>query len=62
VRDRRRDARALEELLISADLGLAATPNHRGREGAATQCTSLRDLVKNEIRQVFMPSIVRSPS
>ena len=45
---------ALEELLISADLGLAATAriidavNARSRNGA-----SLRDLVKQEIRDVF---------
>src|SRR3954468_1194322 len=45
---------ALEELLISADLGVAATGriiaavNARSRNGA-----SLRDLVKEEIRNVF---------
>jgi fused signal recognition particle receptor len=45
---------ALEELLISADLGVAATTriiaavNSRSRNGA-----SLRDLVKQEIRAVF---------
>jgi fused signal recognition particle receptor len=45
---------ALEDLLISADLGMAATSRiiaavkGRSREGA-----SLRDLVKDEIRQVF---------
>jgi fused signal recognition particle receptor len=45
---------ALEELLISADLGLPATSRiiadvrSRPRDGA-----SLRDLVKNEIRRVF---------
>ena len=45
---------ALEELLISADVGIAATAriiaavSTRGRNG-----TSLRDLVKQEIRRVF---------
>ena len=45
---------ALEELLVSADVGIAATERivtavrHRSRKGE-----SLRDLVKDEIRQVF---------
>ena len=48
---------ALEELLISADIGVAAT--HRiiaavQRQSAESRgATSLRDLVKQEIRQVF---------
>ena len=45
---------ALEELLVSADVGIAATERivtavrQRSRKGE-----SLRDLVKDEIRQVF---------
>ena len=58
---------ALEELLISADVGIAATAriiaavSTRGRNG-----TSLRDLVKQEIRRVFtavdQPITIANPS
>jgi fused signal recognition particle receptor len=57
---------ALEELLISADLGVAATDRiitavkSRAREGE-----SLRDLVKQEIRRIFdavdKPIVVKTP-
>ena len=54
---------ALEELLISADVGVAATDRiiaavkAQSRNGA-----SLRDLVKQEIRAVFAAVDRRSPS
>src|SRR2546428_8862859 len=53
---------ALEELLISADVGIAATERiveavrSRGRRGE-----SLRDLVKDEIRRIFQ-SAADSPA
>ena len=53
---------ALEELLISADIGVAATEriiaavSTKSRDGA-----SLRDLVKQEIRAVFEAVDRRSP-
>ena len=53
---------ALEELLISADIGVAATDRiiaavkSRSRNGA-----SLRDLVKTEIRSVFDAVNARRP-
>src|SRR5438067_282241 len=53
---------ALEELLISADIGVAATDRivaavrTRSRNGA-----SLRDLVKEEIRSVFAREVAGAP-
>src|SRR5438093_12793326 len=45
---------ALEELLISADIGVAATDRIIATvRSAPRNGTSLRDLVKQEIRQVF---------
>ena len=45
---------ALEELLISADIGVAATDRIiTAVTGQSRNGTSLRDLVKNEIRKVF---------
>src|SRR6185295_14452347 len=45
---------ALEELLVSADVGIAATERIVGAVKARSRRgESLRDLVKDEIRQVF---------
>src|SRR5918912_149132 len=45
---------ALEELLISADIGMAATDRIIAAvKGRARSGESLRDLVKQEIRRVF---------
>ena len=45
---------ALEELLLSADVGVAATERIvTAVRGRARSGESLRDLVKQEIRQVF---------
>ena len=57
---------ALEELLISADVGVAATDRIIGAiKTTARNGTSLRDLVKQEIRRVFAaidaPVIVANP-
>jgi fused signal recognition particle receptor len=56
---------ALEELLISADIGVAATDRIiTAVTGQARNGTSLRDLVKHEIRNVFaavdLPIVVAS--
>ena len=45
---------ALEELLISADIGVAATTgSSQAVEAKTSRTSSLRDLVKDEIRAVF---------
>jgi fused signal recognition particle receptor len=54
---------ALEELLISADIGIAATDRIVGAvKGRARRGESLRDLVKEEIRRIFEGAETAAPS
>jgi fused signal recognition particle receptor len=54
---------ALEELLISADVGIAATDRIVGAvKGRARRGESLRDLVKEEIRRIFEGAETDAPS
>lgn len=53
---------ALEELLITADVGVAATERIVGAvKGRSRERASLRDLVKEEIRAVFVAADAASP-